>query len=135
MTAAKTPERITLHLDEEGHIGRADQSPGYEYILTSVVEKRERALREALSGALDVIDHGVPESCGACGTPNATCDGDCVAAAYLASDQRKWRALAAADEGKAVPCGDKWGPRLVCCRPKGHPASVLHQDERGELQW
>ena len=110
MTAAKTLEdELTVYV----YMGKDGRETGFvpwrkaalpvRYLRADVVEKRERALREALSGALDVIDHGVPESCGACGTPNATCDGDCVAAAYLASDQRKWRALAVADEGEAKP--------------------------------
>ena len=48
-----------------------------------------------LEWALAVIEHEVkpPESCGACGTPNAACDGTCADAAYFAEHMRHIRQL------------------------------------------
>lgn len=49
--------------------------------------QRTAALRKAVTLLTDLIHEGnIPRSCGACGTPNATCDGDCMGAAYLSRD-------------------------------------------------
>jgi hypothetical protein len=54
MTAAKPPERVTLYLDDYGHVWTEDEGglqgvdPAFDYVRADVVEKRERALRSAL---------------------------------------------------------------------------------------
>lgn len=51
-------------------------------------------LTQLLRYAVDVIDHEVkpPTACGACGTPNAQCDGDCVEASRFCTYLRQMRA-------------------------------------------
>ncbi len=45
------------------------------------------ALESALRIATGLMESGrVPRSCGRCGTPSASCDGDCVDAAYISRD-------------------------------------------------
>ena len=84
MTAAKTPpEQVTLYLDDYGYVWTEDEGgsqgvdPAHIYILASVVEKRERALRSALHAVTEL--HVQPCECAGCA------------------------ALAAADEGEAKP--------------------------------
>jgi len=59
-------------------------------------------LLEELAWALSVIEHEVkpPESCGACGTPNAACDGTCADAHYWAEHMRAIRSLVAPIESE-----------------------------------
>lgn len=54
------------------------------------LEAQVAELRGVLAWCKDVIDHEVkpPQSCGACGTPNATCDGNCADAASFACAMR-----------------------------------------------
>lgn len=69
---------------------------------------RERAREAVVEAAprvlswLDEIVHldRVPRACGACGTPNASCDMDCANAAYMSRDTR---ALRAALDALAAP--------------------------------
>jgi len=57
-------------------------------------------LREALAWVIDAIDHGVPESCGGCGGPNAQCDASCQDAFYFAQGMHRARAVLAETETK-----------------------------------
>lgn len=66
MTAPKPPpERVTLYLDDYGHVWTEDEGgsqgvdPAHVYILASVVEKRERALRSLLEQALDSLESAI----------------------------------------------------------------------------
>jgi hypothetical protein len=67
-------------------------------VVRPVVDK----IRAELEWALSVIEHEVkpPESCGACGTPNAACDGTCADAHYWAEHMRAIRALVAPIESE-----------------------------------
>ena len=68
---------------------------GKRNALRTLVEKQREALRNVLNRAEQLFssDRPPPKSCGRCGTPNASCDGDCVDAAYIADDLWKVHAV------------------------------------------
>ena len=54
--------------------------------LLARVEEMEKAGKAVLALIENYRDCGFPNSCGACGTPNAACDGDCMSAGYIEQD-------------------------------------------------
>lgn len=70
-----------------------------EYDLRKLVAQQREALSTALNRAeqLFASDRPPPRSCGHCGTPSASCDGDCADAAYISQDLWKARAVLAAE--------------------------------------
>lgn len=89
-----------------------------------------RKLADLLDGAIGVIDHFAdpPKSCGACGTPNAQCDNDCVDAAAHAEFMQKARAAVQAHslkkksmQGTCGMCGHK-------APVEGHPCQPTCRD-------
>jgi hypothetical protein len=59
------------------------------------MKTRIEELEASLAWCVAVIEHEVepPKSCGACGTPNAQCDGGCVDAVRYAEGMRIARML------------------------------------------
>lgn len=54
------------------------------------------AMLEALRDCLKELDKYAPKSCGACGTPYASCDTECMAAVSYSELTSPWRKLVGA---------------------------------------
>ena len=102
MTAAKTPpERVTLYLDDYGHVWTEDEGgsqgvdPAFDYVRADLAEKRERALRLLLEQALDSLESAI-------GWPGIVAADDAVRTVDAIRDELvlEPNALAAADEGE-----------------------------------
>jgi hypothetical protein len=66
-----------------------------EQLLRAVIEDQSAEisrLRTSIERLLVIVDHGMPEACGDCGSDWAECDANCQAAVYAMEDVQRARA-------------------------------------------
>lgn len=98
-------ESILARKREDDEWGREQRS------LDATPGALSAAIEQSLDWLIAVVEHEVapPESCGACGTPNAQCDGSCADAVYHAEGMRKARTLLAAMKQRSAAAQPKGG--------------------------
>ena len=109
---------------QDGNPIRALHCPGCteNAQLRAQLAQRTAALQKSIDLLHALLRDGrIPQSCGACGGPDATCDADCMGAAYLSRDldllRRALADLPEAPKGNPNTCPESsllnWGAHLV----------------------